>query len=220
MARITSTDTPISVCQLDGALKLDGNALFNNATLELHNHFGTHCTCLVEIDQFNSKNTLLSSASNHKVTPIDPSSMIPSFACNLVTQAQKKWIVIDRENSSHFPDEPYFRDHHIESFLGIPLKTQQGEVLGILCSTFTQTVMQCNIDNIIHAHQLFANIVIHSLRAKWLSSRSDTLVEQLSYEVSHDNLTGLLNRSFLSDKLEQLADQQTEPFRGSRDFPL
>jgi diguanylate cyclase (GGDEF)-like protein len=193
-------------------LTLDGHKLFDQATLELHTHFNTHSTCIVEIDPFNSKTSLLATATDKKVTPIDPTTLVPNFACPLVSQTQKDWILIDKEASAQYPSEQYFVDHQIEAFLGIPLKTQQGEVLGILCSTFTSHISTHNIENTIRSHKTLANIVIHSLRAKWLSSRSDTLVEQLSYEVSHDNLTGLLNRSFLSDKLEQLADLKTEPF--------
>ncbi|NMU33796.1 GGDEF domain-containing protein, partial [Vibrio parahaemolyticus] len=46
----------------------------------------------------------------------------------------------------------------------------------------------------------------------WVSERSDKLLNQLSYEVSHDNLTGLLNRSCLADTLETLTQQATRPF--------
>ncbi|MBT2980017.1 GGDEF domain-containing protein, partial [Vibrio anguillarum] len=53
---------------------------------------------------------------------------------------------------------------------------------------------------------------VHSLRNKWLSERSDSLVNQLSYEVSHDNLTDLMNRSYLADKLERLVQTTNEPF--------
>ncbi|MFD1879402.1 GGDEF domain-containing protein [Vibrio chagasii] len=35
----------------------------------------------------------------------------------------------------------------------------------------------------------------------WFNDRSEQLVNQLSYEVSHDSLTGLLNRSCLSRHL-------------------
>ncbi|QTG97526.1 GGDEF domain-containing protein, partial [Vibrio furnissii] len=41
---------------------------------------------------------------------------------------------------------------------------------------------------------------------------SESLVNQLSYEVSHDNLTNLMNRNYLSDKLERLVETSSEPF--------
>ncbi|MCV5421132.1 hypothetical protein OFN47_30940, partial [Escherichia coli] len=81
-------------------------------------------------------------------------------------------------------------DHHIEAYIGIPLRSKSGEVLGILISTFTTAVH--DEDPVIEYHRILARIIVHSLRNKWLSERSESLVNQLSYEVSHDNLTNLM----------------------------
>tara|TARA_Y100001956_G_scaffold81681_1_gene99981 strand:+ start:2951 stop:4522 length:1572 start_codon:yes stop_codon:yes gene_type:complete len=109
-----------------------------------------------------------------------------------------------------FPQDEYLKTHGIISYLGIPLRSESGDVLGVLLSTFNHVLT--NPDEVIYYHKLFARLVVHNLRAKWLAVRSDSLVNQLSYEVSHDNLTGLLNRSFLSDKLERLTEIGTKPF--------
>ncbi len=47
------------------------------------------------------------------------------------------------------------------------------------------------MQEVIKHHQLFADIIIHTLREMWFNDRSEQL-HQLSYEVSHDSLTGLL----------------------------
>ncbi|CAH0531266.1 putative signaling protein [Allocatenococcus thiocycli] len=91
----------------------------------------------------------------------------------------------------------------------MPLKTQNGDVLGILISTFTHLFSALEAQALL---ELYANVIIHSLREKWVSERSDKLLNQLSYEVSHDNLTGLLNRSCLADTLETLTQQSSRPF--------
>jgi len=85
-------------------------------------------------------------------------------------------------------------------------------VLGILVSTFTHSISKTEAEEVIFHHRFYANVIIHSLREKWISERSDKLLNQLSYEVSHDNLTGLLNRSCLADTLETLTQQATRPF--------
>ena len=105
-----------------------------------------------------------------------------------------------------------FQDLGIQAYIGLPLKTHTGEVLGILVSTFTHSISKTEAEEVIFHHRFYANVIIHSLREKWISERSDKLLNQLSYEVSHDNLTGLLNRSCLADTLETLTQQATRPF--------
>ena len=62
---------------------------------------------------------------------------------------------------SQFPNDPYLCEHNIEAYIGIPLKTAAGEILGVLLSTFKHPVQ--SPDKLIYYHMLFANIVVHSL---------------------------------------------------------
>ncbi|NOH70869.1 bifunctional diguanylate cyclase/phosphodiesterase [Vibrio pectenicida] len=200
--------TPVQVASMDldvinHTLQLDGAELLDQVTNVLNQHFETYCTCIVEIDKFNSNGYCLSQACfDSKSIPHSYSlRSTPSFR---VSHSQLDYLLYTQKVSLQFPEDTYIREHELEAYIGIPLKTASGEVLGVLLSTFKQPIE--NPKELIYYHILLANMVVHSLRVKWLAARSDSLVRQLSYEVSHDDLTGLLNRSYLSDKLERLAE--------------
>ena len=203
MARTPVQATSIDMDILNFTLQLDGADLLNQVTGVLHQHFKTYSTCIVEIDKFNSNGYCLAQACyNSNNVPISYSLRnTPSFR---VSHSELDYLLYAHKVTSQFPDDPYLSEHSIEAYIGIPLKTASGEILGVLLSTFKRPIQ--SPDKLIYYHLLFANMVVHSLRVKWLAARSDSLVRQLSYEVSHDNLTGLLNRSYLTDKLERLSE--------------
>ncbi|MCG9647862.1 bifunctional diguanylate cyclase/phosphodiesterase [Vibrio brasiliensis] len=212
MVRTAYQQAPLSVEVLNDTLSLDGIDLLNKTTSELSRYSSSYCTCVIELDPFTSRPTLLASSSVQKLQRDIYTSPLTRATCALVTQSDQDSIICASNARMVNPHEQYIIEHGIESYIAVPLKTHNGEVLGVLLSTYTYALDDKQCDDLAYYHKLFANLVAHSLRAKWLSARSDTLVEQLSYEVSHDNLTGLLNRSFLSDKLERLNELQNDPF--------
>lgn len=209
MARKTTIAPSIDLDVINRTLSLDGAELLDSVTLVLHNNYSSYCTCLIEIDRMKTKATTRSYACGNQLQApfVYPLSGTP---CATVTSSGLDQIVYENNVSDRFPHDVYLKENGIKSYLGVPLRAETGEVLGVLLSTFTFELN--NIEEMIYHHKLFARVVVHNLRAKWLSARSDSLVNQLSYEVSHDNLTGLLNRSFLADKLERLAEIGTTPF--------
>lgn len=212
MVRTTYQHAPLSIEILNDTLRLDGLDLLNKTTSELSRISSSFCTCVIELDPFTSKPTLLASSSDQRLLRENYTSPLTRATCTLVTKTEQDSIVCASNAHEANPQEQYIIEHGIEAYIAVPLKTHNGEVLGVLLSTYTTTLDSSQCDELIYYHKLFGNLIAHSLRSKWLSARSDTLVEQLSYEVSHDNLTGLLNRSFLSDKLERLNELQNEPF--------
>ncbi|MDC5706126.1 EAL domain-containing protein [Vibrio europaeus] len=212
MVRTTSVQNSLSVETINDTLSLDGQDLLNKATLELQQYSNSFCTCIIELDQFTNRSTLLASSSGVKLQRDDYLAPLTHSTCTIVIKSNQDYIVCDSNAKTLHPNEQYISEHDIESYLAIPLKTSNGEVLGILLSAYTRALDPNLREELIYNHKLFANIVTHNLKSKWLTARSETLVDQLSYEVSHDNLTGLLNRSYLSDKLERLSQTQNIPF--------
>ncbi|KJY84588.1 diguanylate cyclase [Vibrio galatheae] len=212
MVRTTSVKSSLNIETINDTLSLDGQALLNKATSELQNFSDSFCTSIIELDQFTNRSTLLASSSGTQVSCDNNLAPLTHNACILVTKSNRDFIVCEADAKSLHPNERYLTEHNIESYLAIPLKTSNGEILGILLSTYATPMRADKKQDLVYVHKLFANIVTHNLKSKWLTARSETLVDQLSFEVSHDNLTGLLNRSYLSDKLELLSETQNIPF--------
>lgn len=212
MVRTMSAKAPLSVDTLNGILCLDGLELLNKATQELHQYSQSFCTCIVELDQFTAKSKLLASASNQKLQRGVCLSPISRTSYTFITQSSDEVIVCEKEAQVLHSDEPFLVDHGLEAYIGALLKTHNGEILGILLSTYTVPIDKQDIEGLVYFHKLVANIVTHHLKAKWLTARADSLVDQLSYEVSHDNLTELLNRGYLSDQLQKLIASPNRAF--------
>ncbi|MCG9681375.1 EAL domain-containing protein [Vibrio sp. Isolate23] len=209
MARLQGKLASIDLDVVNKTLQLDGSALLDQVTLVLNKHFESFCTCIIEIDKFNFNAHTLSYACNQTLNK-PTSYSLQGTPCAHVSKSELDYVLYASNVEQDFPEDVYIRDHQLQAYLGVPLRTRSGDVLGVLLSTFKAPIKTSK--ELIYYHTLFAHVIVHSLRAKWLSARSESLVNQLSYEVSHDNLTGLLNRSFLSDKLERLSETSSDSF--------
>ncbi|MDF2155366.1 GGDEF domain-containing phosphodiesterase [Vibrio sp. CAU 1672] len=204
-------ETQISFAELEALLNLDGTALLDKVTLNLHQSLDTYHTCVVEIAHVQHRASTLSYAHNHSINN-NTDYCLTGTPCEQVLRDIGKAVFYNKEVYQLFPNDRGLRDAGIQAYLGLPLHSQSGEVFGILLSSFQREISDHEMQAFLRRHRLYANFIIHCLREKWSSERSDRLLNQLSYEVSHDNLTGLLNRSCLADKLEVLAQQTTGPF--------
>lgn len=200
----------ISLQKLAEILKLSGNALLNRVILDIHQQIQSHCTCIVEVAHLQHSAHTISVASGGKIE--DDLYSLSGTSCDEVVKDIGEQIFYSEHVHRYVSEDETFLNNNVKAYLGLPLKTQNGDVLGILISTFAQKVSENEVQAILELHRFYANVIIHSLREKWVSERSDKLLNQLSYEVSHDNLTGLLNRSCLADTLETLTQQATQPF--------
>ncbi|MCY9876530.1 EAL domain-containing protein [Vibrio natriegens] len=201
----------ISFQKLDEILKLSGSALLNRVILDIHQQVNTHCTCIVEVAHLQHSAHTISVARNDKIED-HLKYPLSGSPCEEVVNDIGENIFFQDHVYRDVSEDKMFREIGIEAYLGLPLKTQNGDVLGILISTFTHLFSALEAQALLELHRFYANVIIHSLREKWVSERSDKLLNQLSYEVSHDNLTGLLNRSCLADTLETLTQQSSRPF--------
>lgn len=199
----------VSLDTINELILLDGKALLDRATYVLHTHFNSFCTCIIELDKSHYKAHTIACVADRELKE-GVCYQMKGTPCEQVSKSKQEYCLFPSQVTKIFPYDDFLNDHHIEAYIGIPLRSKSGEVLGILISTFTTAVH--DEDPVIEYHRILARIIVHSLRNKWLSERSESLVNQLSYEVSHDNLTNLMNRNYLSDKLERLVETSSEPF--------
>ncbi len=190
-------------------LGLDDTELLEKVTLVLHQQFGSICTCLVEFNCINTKVRTLSYACQNELKPPVEYSLADT-PCAIFQDSKQDYILYEKNFSETFSDFRFLQEAGAQAYIGIPLKSSSGEVLGVLQSSFASPLDET--EDLIYYHQLFARLIVHCLREKWLADKSKMLVHQLSFEVSHDNLTGLLNRTCLSSKLDQLTENNVQSF--------
>lgn len=208
MTRSLATHT-IDLNSVISTLMLDDINLLDQVALQLHINFNTYCSCIVEINRHKDTAHTLSYACNGEI--IDNYHYpLKNTPCEMVRKSVCDYYLYSEKVHEIFPQDVFLHEYGIEAYLGVPLKTHNGEVMGILLSTFKEPIEDTT--QLIHYHRIFANLVIHTLRERWLAEQTNQLFNQLSHEVSHDNLTGLMNRSCLSDRLELITQQLTQPF--------
>ncbi|MEZ8104900.1 putative bifunctional diguanylate cyclase/phosphodiesterase [Vibrio cortegadensis] len=199
----------IDIEQITSTLMLDNVELLEQVSLQLHQNFNSYCSCIVEINKSeNIAHTLAYACGGEVINNFNYS--LENTPCETVRQATNDHCLYTEKVYDLFPEDAFLRECGIESYLGVPLKAHNGEIMGILLSTFEEPLD--DTAQLLYCHHVYANIIVHTLRERWLSERSNQLFNQLSHEVSHDNLTGLLNRSCLADKLELMTQQLDQPF--------
>ena len=192
-------------------LKLEGVDLLESAVLTLHQTFDTQYTSIIEKKYFPDQIVPLVIAHSDHVLHDKINARHGQIYQQAVNQRHPDCSFAQYVIQS-LPTSAFRQEITSQSSIAIPTRTQSGEVMGVLFSTFTSPLSPAQQKEVIKHHQLFADIIIHTLREMWFNDRSEQLVNQLSYEVSHDSLTGLLNRSCLSDTLESITQQSVTPF--------
>lgn len=192
-------------------LKLEGIDLLESAVLTLHQTFDTQYTSIIEKKHFPDQIVPLVIAHSDHVLHDKINARHGHIYQQAVNQRHPDCSFAQYVVQS-LPTSAFRQEITSQNSIAIPTRTQSGEVMGVLFSTFTSPLSPDQQQDVIKHHQLFADIIIHTLREMWFNDRSEQLVNQLSYEVSHDSLTGLLNRSCLSDTLESITQQSVTPF--------
>lgn len=210
MARNTIKGSSINLDVIYDTLGLDDASLLDKVTLVLHQQFGSICTCLVEFNRIGTRAKTLSHACQNQLQPPQEHSIGDSTLFNIIRETGRDHAIYKQGVQKTFSSPSFIKDAGIEAYIGIPLRASNGEVLGVLQSSFTHELD--DIEELIYYHKLFARLIVHYLREKWLAEKSQMLVSQLSFEVSHDSLTGLLNRDCLSSKLDTLTTEDSRSF--------
>lgn len=210
MEKSSATHT-IDLNTIGRIIKLDGRDLLEAAALTLHQALNTRCTSIVEKKRFQETITPIALAHSDNIEK-ELSLSAKEEVCNTSKGAQCQYCAYTDSFFSDIPKEAFTQEIANPNYVAIPIKSQSGEIMGVLYSSFKMSQTPEQLSRAIHYHQLIADLTFHALRELWFSERSDQLLNQLSYEVSHDSLTGLLNRSCLSDTLESITQQSPRPF--------
>ena len=206
-----SANNTIDLDTISHIIRLDGRDMLESAVLTLHKTFNTYCTGIVEKKRFQKHISPIAFAQNNKLNQ-NLSALPKNILCNPEHGANCQYCSYTGDLFSSIPKEAFANKVSTSSYVAIPIRAQDGEVMGVLFSTFSEQLSEAEQQRMAYFHQMFADLTIHALKELWFSERSDQLVNQLSYEVSHDSLTGLLNRSSLSDTLESITQQSDKPF--------
>jgi diguanylate cyclase (GGDEF)-like protein len=194
------------ICTL---LPVERNVLFIETITAIQLQCGSDSTFLLELNRAQWSGQVLA------FSGFDPNShsLCHDLQTILLEQlnAPKQSYFIEHTNViDKYPDDVFFKYHHINGYLSTPVTSASDEILGMVISVFSKPITRNN--QIIYFQQILSLLISHELRIQRLEERSDMLLEQLNYEVCHDNLTNLMNRSVLSDTLERLISTTTNSF--------
>lgn len=216
MARTTSHQPLLSVELFDELLSLDGSQLLARIAQSIHQRSQSALTSIVELDQGNYRATVLASATHHDELVATQGYELSDGPCSRTIKREQDVVILARGLAQQFPNLPMLSELQVKSYIGVPLRSASGETLGILYSMYHHDIDDETIGGqaleLVRIHRLLANLCIQHLRTKWLAQRSSGLVKQLNFEMSHDSLTGLSNRSSLSETLHQLTHLHSQPF--------
>ncbi|EKO3565555.1 putative bifunctional diguanylate cyclase/phosphodiesterase [Vibrio metschnikovii] len=203
------TQNAASLDTINELLLLDSSDLYQRSVQALHTHLNSWATYLIEVDKSLYKGRTLSYAGKVPHALACDYSLKGTVYEQLIRSKQKYVI---HNDTLHRP----FHDNHslyhaaVITYIGVPLYADNGDILGILLSTFHEPPI--TLDAAIELHCTVARIVRHHLVHQWMNQRFNSLAQQLSYEISHDSLTNLFNRNYLSDQLEYLVDNNDQSF--------
>jgi diguanylate cyclase (GGDEF)-like protein len=206
MARTTSQQESLTLEAINGLLRSTEKELLDKTVTYLHSCTQSSCTSVIEIDPNTAKVTLLAS-SNIKVGT-QHSQLVPVSRHNgqFELKESHEFTTGDLCFLSSNVEASFLNKDRNQAYIAIPIKSADKHTLGLILSTFSSTMTIRQHQNVVNQHHLYAQIIANSLRVKWLSVLSEDLNAKLSYETSHDKLTGLFNRISLSEKLGQLTE--------------
>ena len=160
-------------------LKLEGIDLLESAVLTLHQMFDTKYTTIIEKKYFPDQIVpLVIAHSDHvlhdRINPRHGQIYQQAVNQNHPDCSFAQYVV------KSLPTSAFRQEITSQNSIAIPTRTQSGEVMGVLFSTFTSPLSNAQQQEAIKHHQLFSDIIIHTLREMWFNDRSEQLVNQLS----------------------------------------
>lgn len=195
----------ISIQTLSHLTGCSGKEILEQATLTLHKACHSLYSELVEFDRIGVMGHSLALAQDHTLA----SSL---YAYPLLGSPLE--IALSSPHSEYMwvsdTELTISSDKTVVNYLVMPLRSASKEIIGALISVFAKHIKLD--DERLAFHRVISCLLSHRLDHQRLMDRSDSLMHQLSYEVSHDNLTGLMNRNYMEDKLERLIESKIATF--------
>ncbi|WP_230389743.1 putative bifunctional diguanylate cyclase/phosphodiesterase [Vibrio nitrifigilis] len=208
MTEAQITPSTMDLSTISFLTRFRGHALIEHATQVVHQASHSAFTELLELDSTTTiAHTLFraqSKGSDTRQHREHTYSISSEWRSALVNSPRTPYHIL--EHSDPHLDE----DHSVDFLLVVPIATHADDILGFLVSGF-QT-KEAISEQVCHFHSIVTSLINGTLCYQILSERSESLVNRLSYEVSHDHLTGLMNRNYLTDMLERMIEGYREPF--------
>ncbi|SHO54598.1 putative bifunctional diguanylate cyclase/phosphodiesterase [Vibrio quintilis] len=193
----------------------DGS-LYQQATDILHHALNSYASLLIEVDRTTQSKRLLATSPKMRAEE-NICRDLETLLTQQMKYTQDDYFIIPMHTALRFPQERYVVQHQIEGYFGT---TSQSSEPGSQCYLFITLTTEPidDPDTLYEWHQLIAQIVQQNQRHDYLARRVDLLLNRLNHEVSHDNLTNLMNKSYLTDTLERL--MISPPETGPKPFSL
>ena len=101
-------------------------------------------------------------------------------------------VLVSKDAAKRYPDFELLTKLGIDSYFGAPLISPNGEIIGLI-SVMDNKILDPDT-NLRPILNIFANRIALELQRKSEEKELQGMANQLSYQASHDALTGLFNR--------------------------
>ncbi|SHE40773.1 bifunctional diguanylate cyclase/phosphodiesterase [Vibrio gazogenes] len=185
-------------------------SLYQKSTDMLHQATDSNAALLFEIDKVKQQRRLLAASSTERFDEDIGAHLDTLITYQLEHQPHQYYLIPDQVHQ-RYPHATYLVNHQIEGYLGTLVNhTASGDRIYLFISLTQSPITEPAM--LIQWHRLVSQVVMQYRRYQHQTNRTDVLLNRLNYEVSHDDLTNLMNRSFLADTLERLVSASQSQF--------
>ncbi|MDW6094418.1 putative bifunctional diguanylate cyclase/phosphodiesterase [Vibrio rhizosphaerae] len=191
-------------------ISITDGSLYQKSTEMLHQATDSNAALLFEIDKIKQQRRLLA-ASSRELFDEDIGTHLDTLITYQLEYQPHQYYLIPAQVHQRYPQVNYLVKHQIEGYLGTMVNhTVSGDQIYLFVSLTQSPIVDPSI--IVQWHRLVSQVVMQYRRFQHQTDRTDVLLNRLNYEVSHDDLTNLMNRSFLADTLERLVSASQSQF--------
>jgi len=175
------------------------NDIYSRAVNLIHEMFSTYLTVVVTIDNMNNGREIKAISSSYPINSHLLEDLQPVILQHLNHSPLGDYLISNKlsHQFTHFDNF-----YPLQGYIGSVITSDHDKPLGILMSLTDTEISQP--ENILDWHTFATQLIIQHLFCIHWQDQTENLFQKLNYEISHDNLTGLMNRSYLSDSLERL----------------
>ncbi|WNJ97174.1 bifunctional diguanylate cyclase/phosphodiesterase [Vibrio ruber] len=210
-----STREPLSYNEVDlqsisELISITDGSLYQKSTDMLHQATDSNACLLFEIDKVKQQRRLLA-ASSKELFDDDIGTHLDTIIKYQLDHQPHQYYLIPAQVHQRCPHASYLVEHRIEGYLGTMVNHAiSGDQIYLFISLTQSPIAEPSM--LIQWHRLVSQVVMQYRRFQHQTNRTDVLLSRLNHEVSHDDLTNLMNRSFLADTLERLVSAPQSQF--------